>query len=251
VKQILHRYGYDLVRATAPSIPDRQVEFPVDFDAETIETVQSVSGYTMTSPEKIFSLCHAIRYLARYQIPGDIVECGVWRGGSMMAAARTLLSCGDPDRELYLFDTYEGMPRPTEHDVDFAGVSALDQWNAQHRNRFNRDARASLKDVRNNMETVGYDMTRIHFVKGMVEETIPQLAPEKIALLRLDTDFYESTRHEMVHLYPRLSPGGVLIIDDFGHFKGAAKAVTEYVMDSQEPILLHRIDYSARVGVKL
>jgi O-methyltransferase len=251
VKGTLHRYGYDLVRSTGASSPDPALEFPVDFDEATIATVRSIQGLTMTGPERIYALCAAIRYLAANAIAGDIVECGVWRGGSMMAAARTLREAGDAGRELHLFDTYEGMPEPTEEDVDFAGVSLLDQWRGEHRNRFNRDARAGLAEVRENMRSVGYPMAKIHLIKGMVEDTIPRAAPDRIALLRLDTDYYESTRHEMTHLFPRLVPGGVLIIDDYGHFKGSKQAVDEYLAAHRVPILLQRIDYSARIGVKL
>ena len=79
---------------------------------------------------------------------------------------------------------------------------------------------------------------------------MPAQAPEQIALLRLDTDYYESTRHEMFELYPRLVHGGVVIIDDYGHFRGSEKAVKEFLQETGEPLLLHRTDYSGRVGVK-
>jgi len=84
----------------------------------------------------------------------------------------------------------------------------------------------------------------------MVESTTPGRAPKEIALLRLDTDYYESTRHELEHSYPRLSPGGILIIDGYGHFMGAKKAVNEYFNQHPEPIFFHRIDYAARIAVK-
>ncbi len=213
--------------------------------------MRRIQGYTMTGPEKVYSLCHAIRHIVAHEIPGAIVECGVWRGGSMMAVARTLLELDAADRELYLFDTFEGMPKPTEHDVDFQGVSVLDRWESQKHNRFvPAEARASLGEVREAMESVGYDAARIHFVKGMVEDTVPAQAPEQIALLRLDTDYYESTRHEMFELYPRLVHGGVVIIDDYGHFRGSEKAVKEFLQETGETLLLHRTDYSGRVGVK-
>ena len=143
------------------------------------------------------------------------------------------------------------MPEPTAHDVDLEGVSAYDRWHSQRRSRFvPAEAQAGLPDVRKAMSSVGYDPDRVHFVKGLVEDTVPDMAPEQIAVLRLDTDYYESTRHEMFELYPRLSRNGVLIIDDYGHFKGAELAVNEFLEATQEPILLHRVDYSGRVGVK-
>jgi len=89
----------------------------------------------------------------------------------------------------------------------------------------------------------------MHFIKGRVEETIPNAAPEQIALLRLDTDWYESTRHELIHLFPRLTHGGVLIIDDYGYWQGARKAVDEYIEENKLSILLARIDSTARMAV--
>jgi hypothetical protein len=86
---------------------------------------------------------------------------------------------------------------------------------------------------------------------GKVEDTIPADIPEKIALLRLDTDWYESTKHELIHLFPRLQKGGVLIIDDYGFWKGARKAVDEYFAENNIQILLNRIDDTGRMAIKL
>ncbi|MCW2967337.1 MAG: macrocin O-methyltransferase, partial [Solirubrobacteraceae bacterium] len=105
-------------------------------------------------------------------------------------------------------------------------------------------------DVRNTVLGTGYPPERIHFVRGPVEETLPEHAPERLALLRLDTDWYESTRAEMEHLYPRLSDGGVLIIDDYGHWDGARRAVEEHFAANGDAPLLHRIDYTGRIGIK-
>jgi len=250
VKKVFRRYGYEITRPVGPDVVDTARQYPVDFDEATLAMIREVEIHTMTGPEKLFALRSAISYLVDNDIPGDFVECGVWRGGSMMAAARTLIELGDTSRHLYLLDTFEGMPKPTPEDVDWNGESMLGRWNAEHRNRFNRDARASVDEVADNMATVGYGDDKIHLVKGMVEDTIPEHTPDRIALLRLDTDYYSSTLHELVHLYPLLAPGGVLIIDDYGHFKGAEQAVTEYFAGTGEHVLLHRIDYSARMMVK-
>ena len=101
------------------------------------------------------------------------------------------------------------------------------------------------------MYSTGYDKSKIHLVKGKVEETIPKTLPERIALLRLDTDWYASTKHEMLHLFPRLVPGGVLILDDYGSWLGARKAVDEYIAENKVKIFLCRVDNSGRVAVKL
>ena len=98
---------------------------------------------------------------------------------------------------------------------------------------------------------MGYPAERIHFVQGKVEETIPRVLPERIALLRLDTDWYESTRHELIHLYPKLCAGGVLVLDDYGHWQGSRKAVDEWMAQTGTRMLLNRVDYTGRIAVKV
>lgn len=241
---------YGALRGNVPLAAEKK-EFPADFTPEEIEIIRFVQPYTMTTPERVFALIHAVRHIVAAGIPGSIVECGVWRGGSMMAVARTLLRSGCNDRELYLFDTYEGMPRPSEYDVSVTGAPAADEFDKR---KTAEDASAwclaTLDDVAANLSLTGYPEDNLRFVKGKVEVTIPGAAPEKIALLRLDTDWYESTRHELRHLYPRLSPGGVLIIDDYGHWQGARKATDEYLAENRISILLNRVDNTGRIAVK-
>lgn len=243
LKSLLRSFGYDVVRARDGE------ELPPDFSPEDAALWKLVAPHTMTSPERVFALRQAVRYVVEAKVPGDIVECGVWKGGSMMAVARTLLDLGSRDRALHLFDTYEGMPAPTGEDVSYTGEPAERQLDAAAKDDLVW-AMAGLEQVKANVLSTGYPAERIRFVKGKVEDTIPAHAPEKIALLRLDTDWYESTRHELIHLYPRLSPGGVLIIDDYGHWQGARRAVDEYFAGTKAPILLNRIDYTGRLGLK-
>jgi O-methyltransferase len=109
---------------------------------------------------------------------------------------------------------------------------------------------APMEGVQNVMSKTGYDRDKIHFVQGKVEDTLPSNSPEKIALLRLDTDWYESTRHELIHLFPLLSIDGVIIIDDYGYWQGAKKAVDEYFEEHNIKILLNRIDETGRIAIK-
>jgi hypothetical protein len=223
----------------------------VDFTAEEIATWQAVQPFTMTSPERIVSLVRAVEYLVRNSIAGDVVECGVWRGGSMMAAALTLLRLGDQTRDLHLFDTYEGMTEPTDHDfTPKYGKSAREVLADGDKPSSQAWAVAPIDQVKSNVRSTTYPDDRVKFVQGAVEATLPAHAPPRIALLRLDTDWYESTRHELVHLFPRLVSGGVLIVDDYGHWAGAKKAVDEYLSEENIPLLLCRIDYTARIAVK-
>jgi hypothetical protein len=230
--------------------PTPAPSYPPDFSAEDIATLEAVAPYTMTSPERVVSLLRAVEYITRAQIPGDIVECGVWRGGSMMAVARALQRLRDTSRSLFLFDTYEGMSPPTEADRSYRGELADTLLSTQPKEGSWIWAVAQLEGVQGVMERSGYPQERVKFIKGKVEETLPQEAPERLALLRLDTDWYESTKHELEHLYPRLSPGGVLIIDDYGHWEGARRAVDEYIAQHRLPLLLQRIDYTGRIAIK-
>ena len=231
----------------------RQVtaQLPPDFGWRQIAIWDKVHPYTMTGPIRIYSLIEAVRYIVKNDIPGDFLECGVYKGGSMMAVALTLMSMGVSDRKLWLFDTFAGMPKPEDVDVNFRGKPAIEKF-SRHRidDESSTWVNVPLEDVRDAMRLTGYPEKNINYIKGMVEDTIPGQAPELLALLRLDTDWYRSTKHEMVHLYPRVSSKGVVIVDDYAFFKGAQKAVDEYLAENDLRPMLHRIDYSARLIVK-
>ncbi len=219
-----------------------------DFHRETFETVKP---YTMTSPQRVFAFIDAVQHVVDAQIDGDIVECGVWKGGSMMAAAKTLLHNNVKDRELYLYDTFEGMTEPTELDVTCDGRAANVSFEKKRRSAESSDwCRAPIELVRDALASTGYEMSKVHTVKGRVEDTIPETLPGQIAILRLDTDWYESTRHELEQLYPLLVPGGFLIIDDYGHWQGARRAVDEYLAGLEQPTFLHRVDSTGRLAIK-
>jgi hypothetical protein len=204
----------------------------------------------MLSMERVLANVRAVDYVVNHAIPGDIVECGVWRGGSSMAIVLALE--GYAPRTVWMYDTYAGMTDATDADLSGTGVSAakLLAEAKQHEipERSLVLAFASIEDVRRNMQATRYPTDSIRYVKGSVEQTIPNLMPDRIALLRLDTDWHESTRHELIHLYPRLSSGGILIIDDYGHWRGAKRAVDEY-FQGRGPFL-NRIDYTGRLAVK-
>jgi O-methyltransferase len=248
-KRALDSLGRRLKRSVAEGA--QAVEAPADIPAEDRRLIAEVMPYTMTGPERVFHLIESMRYLQANAIGGAIVECGVWRGGSMMACAKTLVALGDCTRELFLFDTFEGMPPPAAVDVRYDGESAKAILESQPRSDENAYwAVAPLEAVRENMRATGYPMDKVHFVRGRVEETLPAAAPAAIALLRLDTDWYESTRHELQHLYPRLARAGVLIIDDYGWWQGARAATDEFLAGLATRPLLHRLDFVARACVK-
>jgi O-methyltransferase len=204
--------------------------------------IARVKSETRTSRDRIAAMIDSARHIARHRLPGDVVECGVWRGGSVMAAALALLEEGDTGRTLWLYDTYAGQVGAGPKDLSVTGVNAQKKlargtWNV-----------VSTDLVRGNVASTGWPTERTRLVVGRVEDTIPHDVPDRIALLRLDTDWYDSTRHELQHLYPRLVSGGILIVDDYGHWAGCRQAVDEYFEGQR--IFLHRIDYSGRLVVK-
>jgi hypothetical protein len=235
IRALLQRVGLDVTTC-------RRGGFPFDFDHDHIEIIERVKPFTMTSNERLFGLIEAVRYVLRANVAGGFAECGVYKGGSMMAVALTLLKQGCSERGLYLYDTFAGMTEPTAVDVDLRGRAprSSSTW-----------AIAALDQVEAALRSTGYPESALHFIAGKVEDTLPDRAPtEPLALLRLDTDWYESTKHELVHLFPRLSPGGVLIVDDYGHYRGARLAVDEYLSENKIATLLHRMDYSGRMCIK-
>jgi O-methyltransferase len=208
---------------------------------------------TMTGVLRLLGLITSVRYVVARGIEGAFAECGVWRGGSVVAMIETLAELGVSDRDIYLYDTFEGMTEPTAEDTSPMDGAATETWLKTEGRPYQELFNPSAFDegiVRENVLGTGYPADRIHFVRGPVEETIPGTIPGRLALLRLDTDWYESTRHELEHLYPLLSSGGVLIVDDYGHWEGCRRAVDEYFASVGDPVLLNRIDYTGRVAVK-
>lgn len=207
--------------------------------AEDRDIVQSVNGYTLTPKVRRYALIDLLRQVDRNGIEGDVVECGVWRGGNIAIARQV-----SPQRTCWLYDTFTGMTEPGPEDKRRSGSLASETYHL--RKETNSPWCASSLD-----ETVAalrflhvYDEDKLKFVVGDVLQTllVEDNLPKKIALLRLDTDWYKSTKLELEVLYPLVSPGGVLIVDDFSHWAGSGKAVNEYFDPGFE---MEHIDYSA------
>lgn len=174
------------------------------------------------------------------------MECGVWKGGC------SLLMAEANNRDIWMYDTYAGMSEPGKFDFKGAAPtarkSAMKRFNENRRENYTDWCYASLESVREAVELSGLSVDRFKYIRGKIEDTIPKEMPEQIALLRLDTDFYESTKHELEYLYPRLSPGGILIIDDYGAWNGAKKAVDEFFLD--KPLMIPEMTYGCMFCVK-
>jgi O-methyltransferase len=253
-----------LRRARGRGSAEQAPQAPPPYDASLLERadpadraiIERCLTVSMTGVPRLQALVDAVRYVVERDIPGAFAECGVWRGGSVLAMVMTLQDLGRTDRHIWLYDTFEGMTEPTEEDVSAFEAPALETW--EQAQSSGEKAWAPLFEpddvgeaaVRDRVLATGYPSELVHIVKGGVEETIPGQAPDQIALLRLDTDWYESTLHELVHLYPLLASNGVLIIDDYGHWEGARRAVEEYFEAHPPMPLLQRTDYSGRMAIK-
>jgi hypothetical protein len=244
LKGILKKAGYEVNRI--PKSP-----FSVDMvEKDFFEIYEKCRPFTMTSVERMYALYQAVKYVVGHGIAGDFVECGVWKGGSVMLMAATLLKMNETSRNIYLYDTYAGMSKPQERDVMHSGQPACEILAEHTAGDINEFCYATLQEVQEHLFRAPYPREKYIFVKGKVEETIPQTAPERISILRLDSDWYESTYHELKYLFPRLVVGGVIIIDDYGCWKGAREATDQYFGENQTKILLNRIDYTGRIGIK-
>lgn len=201
--------------------------------------------------ETIYAAYNNVKYIVENKIPGDIVECGVWRGEITQLAALTMIHLKDTSRKIYLYDTFEGMPKPEDEDLDWDGNRALDTWRTITLKGEKWGFGGDINSVNQLMLSTKYPKEKIIITKGNVENTIPKVIPKKISLLRLDTDFYKSTLHELNHLFPILVLGGILVIDDYGYYLGSRKATDEYFKKNKIRMLLSRINnLGSREGVK-
>jgi hypothetical protein len=248
IGRILDQHGY-----ADHCVMDQARYLPPKYLSQTdLDILQAVRPFTMSSVPRVQSLLGAVEYIVRYGVAGSVVECGVWAGGSVMAAALKLLSLGDVGRDLYLYDTFEGMTPPTAADVNSSGDEALEVFAQVADRGEGKDwCYSDLASAQRNVFSTGYPQERFIFVRGDVLRTLPATLPDKIALLRLDTDWYDSTAQEMEHLFPKLVRHGILILDDYNHWKGSQRAVDEYFAKHSIQMFLQRIDDSGVMGVKL
>jgi hypothetical protein len=226
-----------------PDLSYRKNEFSEFYD--------QCKGFSYTSMPMMYALYSAMKHVSDAGIDGDVVECGVWRGGSMMMAALSLKAAGDRSRTLHLYDTFD-LSWEARSEKDHLVYRAPVPSGASSRFRVEGQGAkgVSQEEVLSNLLSTGFPRERIRLIRGLVQETLPKEAPRSIALLRLDTDFYESTYHELVCLFPLLKAGGVLIIDDYGKHQGATEAVDRYFAENRIQMLLNRIDVQGRMGIK-
>jgi len=214
-------------------------------EPSALAALKAVAGRTMADELQQYATFSAGRYVVAAGIPGAVVECGVWRGGCSMLMILGLLDAGDVSRDVWLYDTFEGMTDPQERDAFLAdGIAAEAMLNRSPKSGATNDewtvwCVADEADVTSGLHETGYPMERVRLIRGPVEQTLAANLPDRIAIARLDTDWYSSTKTELELLYDRISPGGVLILDDYDDWAGARDAVDEFFADrGQSPFLI-------------
>jgi len=229
-----------------------KIQAPPELNPAQLKIIKDTLPFTMTSEARLIALVKSVDYIINRGLEGDFVECGVWRGGSIMAIAQSLSNLGITDRKIWLFDTFDGMTQPTIYDYSLKnGNSAQKLLGASKKSlKNNIHAYAPISEVKKNLMKIDYPFDNFIFVEGPVEKTLLDTCPGKIVLLRLDTDWYESTSTELDYLFPKLVTNGVLIVDDFGDWNGSMKAVTEYFTRCDQFYLMNIIDSTGRLIIK-
>jgi len=245
-KSLFKKINYNLHKIEPINI---EQEFPDSNNFEK-ELFDIISEYTMTSHERIFALMKSINFVKHNNVDGDFVECGVWRGGNLILFQK-FVEKYNLSKKIYAYDTFEGMSEPDKIDETFKGESSIDLLNKLYKKKVDRKkniliADCSIEQVQENFKKFS-NKNNLICVKGPVEKTldIKENLPNKISILRLDTDWYSSTKKELEVLFPLLEKNGILIIDDYGFWKGARKAVDEYFENKN--VTMFKIDFTGRM----
>jgi O-methyltransferase len=227
---------YDLVPAIDDHPLRRRSSFPELTDEVFWDEYERAKPFSMLHVTGFWNLFEAVRTVVENRVPGDVVECGCLFGGCSIFVRRRLDQLGARDRMLHVFDTFEGFP-----DGSFDSKGGVIGIGPRYQD-FSDIVAANLASQARS------DGVTLH--QGMVEDTLVDFAVGPLALVRLDTDFYDSTRVELEVLYPALSPGGALIIDDYGIYDGARRATDEYFAAHGPRPLLVRVDKGVVAGSK-
>ena len=254
----LHRLGYEITRQES-----RQETLGYDDEAAARALIARVADSTMVPIRRLITLYQQVRYCEEAAIPGSFVECGVWKGGSVGLMALANLQHGRQRRPLHLFDAFQDICEP---DAKVDGSRALDDvrrfapgggtggtlqpltgFYDQFGGPGTLDGNRELLERR-----IGYDPAMIHYHVGWFQDTVPRDAAAcgEIALLRLDGDWHASTKICLEHLYERVVPRGVVIIDDYGTYEGCRKAVDDYLSMKGIKVLLNHVDADCRYWIK-
>ena len=248
IRLILNKLGYKII--SNKDWMHKMENLIVEASDEELVEFEKINKISLTSQPNKWSLLQSLKHVKDNKIDGDIVETGVFKGANLILI-NNFLNKFHINKKIFAYDTYSGQSDPTDLDYDIKGTSMKKKF-SDYKKQNITPVFCALDDVKDNIKKYSNNnLDKITFIKGKVEDTliVEKNLPSKISILRLDTDFYESVKTSLEILYPRLVSGGVLIIDDYGHFKGAKIAVDNFFKDKKS-IWMHRVDYTCRLILK-
>jgi hypothetical protein len=256
IKTLLGGFGLEVIRKS--NIGNETCGFFNDFDREANEKIEIVRQHTMLPYTRLYSLYDQAVYCETEDIPGSFVECGTWKGGAVGLMALANLAHGQARRHIHLFDSFVGIPEPDEAVDGPKAINEAKQAGGGTQGRLEAltglyESAGTLEDNRQLLEvTIRYDPGYLHYHQGWFQDTLPRKAGQtgEIAILRLDGDWYASTKVCLEYLFHRVVSGGFVIIDDYGRYDGCKKAVDEFLRSEGIRTYLHRIDSEGRYLVK-
>jgi len=221
--------------------------------------IEIVKNNTMVAPAGLFSLYRQALFCEEHNIAGDFVECGVWKGGAVGLMALVNLKHGSERRHIHLFDSFEEICEPDEDIDGDRAIREVKMWNNNGGTKGrliplkgcydNRGGPGTIQENEHLLEdTISYDPQYIHYHKGWFQHTLPEQHSDidKIAILRLDADWYASTKICLEYLFDKVITGGFVIIDDYGAYDGCRKAVDEYLNSIGMPLFLNYVNNDIR-----
>lgn len=262
IRLLVGSLGYE-IRRKESVIPQSEQPFQgYDLEQEARENIELVRSYTMVPYAGLVTLYQQVVFCETQGTPGDFVECGTWNGGAVGLMALGNLKHGSTRRHIHLFDSFKGVPEPDES-ID--GKKAVQQVLSVGGGTKGRlvsvegfyeklaDGVGTLEANKYLLETiVGYDPCFLHYHEGWFQDTLPKVAPQigSIAILRLDGDWYASTKVCLQYLYDRVVGGGFVIIDDYGCYEGCKRAIDEFMKQEGIQVFLNHIDSERRYWIK-
>lgn len=252
IKKGINFLGYDITLLSQK--PDNKLEYW----QEAKQAISMVKQNTMLSDLKLATLYEQVIYCEKNNIEGDYVECGVWKGGAVGIIATANLKYGQQRRHIHLFDSFDDICEPITEidgkqamkDIESLYGRKVDNYKGElkplsgiYDSRGGHGTIETCKELI--VEKIRYPKEYLYFHEGWFQETLPIVAPvlKKIALLRLDADWYTSTKICLEYLFDKVVIGGIIIIDDYGRYDGCKKAVDEFLVTKHQTVLLNYADY--------
>lgn len=205
-------------------------------DLNKLKNILLKEKFTMIGDKRLNNIQFCVENVLKNNIAGDLIETGVWEGGATILMRAILKVNGDTNRKVWVADSFQGLPKPNislyPADVAWQKIGELSYLSV------------SLDKVKSNFAHFGLLDSQVIFLKGWFKDSLPTAPIEKLAVLRLDGDLYESTIDALIHLYPKLSIGGYIIIDDYGHWPSCAQAINDYRKLHNIDDVMEKIDYT-------